>query len=163
MASSRSPPDHVILTLIAAGQQRLWQVPASLLTRLGKRHANPEAAAAEASKNDGQTSESQSMTVCPSQRLARKANQISHTRLDSPLQQRQMQERCHTVLHAAELWIWAQIGIQPNQISHTRLDGTLQQRQMQDRCHTVLHAAELWIWAQIGIQPGFQWLCACSV
>lgn len=50
-----------------AGHQRLWQVPASQVTRLGKRHATAEPASAEAGRNDGQTSESQSMTVCPAQ------------------------------------------------------------------------------------------------
>ncbi|KAK9818827.1 hypothetical protein WJX74_007698 [Apatococcus lobatus] len=51
-----------MLASSAPGQQKLWQVPASLVTRLGKRHANAETAAAEAFKTDGQTSESQSMT-----------------------------------------------------------------------------------------------------
>ncbi|KAK9869094.1 hypothetical protein WJX84_011258 [Apatococcus fuscideae] len=50
-----------ILASSSSGQQQLWQVAPHLIVRLGKRHA-AEAASAEAVRNDGQTSESQSMT-----------------------------------------------------------------------------------------------------
>ena len=54
-----------------AGHQRLWQVSASQVTRLGKRHAAAEPVSSEAARNDGQTSESQSMTVRPAQHLGK--------------------------------------------------------------------------------------------